>query len=45
MESIAPPSMSHLSFEFGSFIYKRSPVSFSRDAAEFTSVVPLVRFP
>ena len=45
MESIAPPSISHLSFELGSRMYRRSPVSLSRDAAEFTSVVPLFRFP
>ena len=45
MESIAPPSISHLSFELGSRMYSRSPVLSSRDAAEFTSVVPLSRFP
>ena len=45
MERSAPPSMSHLSFVFGSRMYSRSPASVSRDAAAFTSGAPLARFP
>ena len=42
---MAPPSISHLIFVFGSLMYSRSPFSFLRDAVAFTSSVPLFRFP
>ena len=45
MESIAPPSISHRIFDLGSRMNRRSPLPFSRDAAEFMSGAPLVRFP
>ena len=45
MERIAPPSTSHLIFDFGSRTNNRSPCPFSRDAAEFMSGAPPLRFP
>ena len=45
MERIAPPSTSHLIFDFGSRMNNRSPLPLSRDAAEFTSGAPPLRFP
>ena len=45
IEMRAPPSISHFSLVLGSRIKRRFPVFASRDAAAFTSGVPLARFP